>query len=138
MRVSGEAHAQLAREVALTPLQGAAAGPLHPRAGALPLDPEWNACTSEMFSAHASVMPRLVLFPQGITHARPQLFFLPQGMTRLHSSGTGSFAGGVLGELAWVPLIGGAGAKRPAILQRQWLRQCNTDAGRNTPRFRQR
>ena len=81
-------------------LQGAAAGPLHPRAGALPLDPN-------MMLSH---IEGLMCMPP-FCHAAS--FCCKAWCAYLHI-GTGLVAGGVLGEPAWVPLIGGAGAKRPA------------------------
>src|SRR5580765_898236 len=96
-----------------TLLQGAAAGPLHPRAGASPLDPKMMPPSIQRLARMPSSFPQQLSMPSAwrVTEAERDHIFLS----------TGLFAGGVLGDkrsagdgLAWVPLVGGAGATRPA------------------------
>ena len=85
--------------------------PQHPAQGAAPLDPASQAASVRALAAHAhlslggrSRKRADSVIPAGLSrHARQTLSLLPA-----------SFAGGVQGEGARVPLVGGAGAKRPA------------------------
>ena len=65
-----------------------------------------------MIVAHASEMQ--AVFSVRMTYFSQTLIGSPRAMSGCILAETTSFAGGVLGEPAWVPLIGGAGAKRPA------------------------
>jgi hypothetical protein len=67
-------------------LQGAAAGPLHPRAGALPLDPKWKL-------APVWCLTRMPLVYSDSHIAREAYCYCVD-------FGTDAFAGGVLGEPA--------------------------------------